>query len=156
MRDTCPECGGPKDHRSKICRKCNWQSSVSTSVTARWWERAGPEYIVDENGCWIWQRGLRDGWGRKMVSGVRYFAHRLYYERHRGPIPAGWHVHHKCRVRACVNPDHLEALPPERHGHGVSREIVEHVLASDASNHELSRRLGISRRTVARIRRKRP
>jgi len=34
------------------------------------------------------------------------------YEHHVGPIPAGFHIDHLCRNRACANPAHLEAVPP--------------------------------------------
>jgi hypothetical protein len=37
-------------------------------------------------------------------------AHREYYERCVGPIPRGLVLDHLCRVRACVNPDHLEPV----------------------------------------------
>lgn len=37
-------------------------------------------------------------------------AHRVAYELTRGPIPAGMEIDHLCRVRSCVNPDHLEAV----------------------------------------------
>lgn len=37
-------------------------------------------------------------------------AHRLAYEELRGPIPSGLELDHKCRVRGCVNPWHLEPV----------------------------------------------
>lgn len=37
-------------------------------------------------------------------------AHRHYYEKFKGPIPPELTADHLCRVRCCVNPDHLEAV----------------------------------------------
>lgn len=37
-------------------------------------------------------------------------AHRMAYEHFKGPIPDGLYIDHLCRVRCCVNPDHLEAV----------------------------------------------
>lgn len=37
-------------------------------------------------------------------------AHRLYYELEKGPIPLGLTLDHLCRVRCCVNPEHLEPV----------------------------------------------
>ena len=70
-------------------------------------------YEVDPNGCWLWRRSIgAGGYGvtydpakKKAVK-----AHRYSYEMVRGPIPAGMTIDHLCRVRACVNPDHLEAV----------------------------------------------
>lgn len=74
--------------------------------------KAPVEYVVNrETGCWIWQRAIVDGYGTIGVGGGRVVkAHRLYYERAKGPIPVGHELHHRCHTRACVNPDHLEPL----------------------------------------------
>jgi hypothetical protein len=65
-------------------------------------------YDVDGNGCWIWTGPLdRDGYG-KMSMGTG--AHRKFYEHYVGPIPAGLTIDHLCRVKACVNPAHMEPV----------------------------------------------
>jgi hypothetical protein len=72
---------------------------------------ATPEYIVDQNGCWIWQRALRNGYGvAREPAGGQGPAHRIFYERFVGPIPEGLQLDHICRTPACVNPEHLEPV----------------------------------------------
>lgn len=59
--------------------------------------------------CILWTgRVDRNGYGR---SGSGW-AHRVAYEQHVGPIPKGYDIDHLCRVRLCVNPEHLEAVTP--------------------------------------------
>lgn len=70
------------------------------------------EYVVDpETGCWNWSRHVRAdgyGWG---YDGVRQtLAHRVIWERLRGPLPEGTELDHLCRNRRCVNPDHLQPV----------------------------------------------
>lgn len=66
---------------------------------------------IPEAGCWIWE-GLSYPGGYGMVYGgnKNYRAHRITYEMFKGPIPAGLQIDHLCRVPACVNPHHLEAV----------------------------------------------
>lgn len=62
-------------------------------------------------GCWLWPRRIStNGYGVLQVSAPRKYlgAHRAVWERFNGPIPSGLVVRHKCDVRACVNPAHLE------------------------------------------------
>lgn len=70
---------------------------------------ADAEYIVDDSGCWLWQRAINSaGYGAVSRNGKKgRGAHRVYYEEHRGPIPAGMVIDHLCNVRRCVNPDHM-------------------------------------------------
>jgi hypothetical protein len=76
---------------------------------ARFWskvEKQSGEYGT----CWLWT-------GCKMHKGYGLFddgrtrrVHRWSYETFIGPIPEGLVLDHLCRVRHCVNPDHLEAV----------------------------------------------
>jgi len=76
-------------------------------------------YIVDDAGCWIWQRSKdRKGYGQIRVDGRLTYAHRYMYERHVGTIPAGLELDHLCCVPACCNPAHLE---PVTHAENVRR-----------------------------------
>lgn len=64
---------------------------------------------VPESGCWLWLGNwTQNGYGAVKHSG-RWLtgAHRLFYELHRGPIPDGLLVCHKCDTPVCVNPEHL-------------------------------------------------
>ena len=68
-----------------------------------------------ENGCWLWKRYIDShpragGYGRFVLNRKQIGAHRVAYTLLKGEIPEGKEIDHLCRVKKCVNPDHLEAV----------------------------------------------
>lgn len=64
-----------------------------------------------ETRCLLWTGTTVKGYGRfRDGSQQLVLAHRWLYERWVGLIPDGLQMDHLCRVRACVNPDHLEVV----------------------------------------------
>ena len=74
-------------------------------------------YSVDpKTGCWNWNRCLvATGYGRFRLRGTTVNAHVFAYKAFVGVIPDGFHVHHVCENRRCVNYSHLQALPSGEH-----------------------------------------
>lgn len=63
------------------------------------------------SGCWLWLGCTNHkGYGKIRVGSKQEFAHRVSYEIHTRQIPDGLQIDHLCRVRCCVNPDHLEPV----------------------------------------------
>lgn len=76
-----------------------------TPAEARFWshvDTAGP--------CWLWTAGrtVRGGYGQVKWQGRVRKAHQVAWEILVGLAPAGLEPDHLCRVRLCVNPDHIE------------------------------------------------
>lgn len=63
---------------------------------------------IPEAGCWIWTgKGSAGRYGEFNLQGRVIKAHRLSWEMHCGPIPAGLEICHRCDVGFCVRPEHL-------------------------------------------------
>lgn len=67
---------------------------------------------VDQSGgpdaCWPWMRSVdRQGYGRQVVDGHGWGAHRIAWTLTRGPIPDGLVTCHHCDNPPCCNPAHL-------------------------------------------------
>jgi hypothetical protein len=65
------------------------------------------KYIPEPNsGCWLWIGAAGPNKGTRPMIGTEYAA-RVSWKLHKGPIPPGLKILHKCDVSLCVNPDHL-------------------------------------------------
>lgn len=115
-------------------------------------ERLIERIEFDPNGgCWLWSGSPTPGGYSQVQVGTRrgqqrpHSGHRISYEHFKGPVPEGMVVRHKCDVRLCVNPDHLEI--------GTRRDNVQD--AKDRGRHakgEDFRRAKLNERSVKEIR----
>lgn len=117
----CVHCGQPARYarpswaarRKK--RTCNrpeclsaTRSANARAIPTRDWRERFWANVVKRDGCWSWTaRKARFGYGAMEVDCKPARAHRLSWEIHHGPIPAGLWVLHKCDNPECANPDHL-------------------------------------------------
>lgn len=126
------------------------------------YRKSGPRYIEEDRGfkspCWIWQLFTnKDGYGHYPSKTGSLLAHRRYYEHAKGSIPAGLQLDHLCRVRPCVNPEHLEPVTrTENQRRGAkakltldkAEEIRRLYLHGGVSQRELGLLYGVSKHTI--------
>lgn len=74
--------------------------------------RIASKFTIDPaTGCWLWHGAIGGtGYAHARIDGRTQPVHRVIYELLVGPIPSGLQIDHLCRVRHCVNPDHLEPV----------------------------------------------
>ena len=116
--------------------KCGKMSAMKIDID--WvFDRATPE---PNSGCWLWDRAIsQTGYGNICVDGKYRGAHRVVYEALVGPIPEGLHLDHRCRVRACVNPNHLEPVSQRENSlRGVGAAAVNARQTHCRHGHELT------------------
>ena len=70
-------------------------------------ERFEQKYVPEPNsGCWLWvsthSRGRAMIWEPPMTTAAR-----VSWQLHKGQIPMGLQVLHRCDTPMCVNPEHL-------------------------------------------------
>ena len=104
-----------------------------------------PEDRGYETACLIWPGAVNHhGYGRAWGGQ----AHRVFWERERGPIPDGLELDHLCEQRDCVNVDHLE---PVTHAENTRRaHLAKAARRPDPSGvRSLRIALGLSQRQLA-------
>ena len=64
-----------------------------------------------KTGCLMWLGyKCKKSYGRIQLDGKSQMAHRISFELFVKKIPKGYEVDHLCRVRDCINPQHLESV----------------------------------------------
>jgi len=86
-------------------------TKYALDVPGRFWPRVQMPDSSDPFGCWIWVGARnRKGYGVMSVYGHHAPAHRVSWMLAGRPLTPGLTLDHTCRVRECVNPDHLEEV----------------------------------------------
>jgi hypothetical protein len=132
------------------------------------------EFSRDINGCFVItsHQSNGDGYCYMRDNHKQIRIHRHVYEECFGEIPEGLVVRHKCDVRNCINPEHMELGTPKDNTHDTisrgrkalgeksntnriteseAREI-KIMLKNGRRNCEISRSLGVPYQIISRIR----
>lgn len=147
------------------------------SQRSRFWLRVDklgsiPTMCPELGHCWLWQGTCSwSGYGEIQIGNQRHFkTHRLSWIWHKGDIPDGHEVCHRCDIPRCVNPDHLflgthqenmaDAAAKGRMGHG-ERHYKAHLtenavleirnLRGTTSMRSIAKRFGVTDTAIADI-----
>lgn len=119
----CRKCAVIISRRAKLKKRerTGWRPSKRLPTIERFWKYVTPE---PNSGCWLWSAFVdSSGYGAFSVGldwqatdkkSRIHKAHRVSYEINVGPIPEGLQLDHICRVRSCVNPDHLRPVTAQQ------------------------------------------
>lgn len=102
----------------------------------------------DEHGCILWIGSKKpSGYGQIHTADGLLYAHHVAWRFANGPIPQGMVIRHKCDVRDCINPDHLEI---GTHADNVADKVAR----GRATNGERSNLTKLTAAKVLEIRRR--
>ena len=122
--------------------------------------------------CWEWTGHIKaDGYGRFHMDGRYHQAHRVAWSLRYGNIPAGMQINHRCRIKHCVNPQHIylgtqkdncrdrgSAYIGRGGGHPASKlsdtqvmAIKRHLVDGTMSQAAMARHYGVRRSTITAI-----
>lgn len=122
-------------------------------------------------GCWEWRMRCRANYGQLKWKGKDQNAHRLSWEAHKGEIPVGKSVCHKCDNPPCVNPEHLflgthaenmadkknKGRVPKGPSHSsakLSDKDIPLIRADTDSTRKIGAKYGVSSTVVSQIKRR--
>ena len=93
---------------------CN-RIPVNTKLLTRFFSKIRIDPAIAFNGipCWIWTACIvKTGYTSFHYKGRDHTAHRIAHGMFVHIIPNGYHGDHLCRNPICVNPIHIESVPP--------------------------------------------
>jgi len=80
-------------------------------------------------GCWLWTGGLfPNGYAQFRAGKYKVKAHKWIYEQLIGVVPKQLELDHKCRIRSCVNSQHLEVVTHQENvlrGEGIAAKNAQ-------------------------------
>ena len=148
----------------------SWEAKILNAKAEAFMTRFKSKFIEkSRSDCWLWTAStLPSEYGQFGVDGKVKKAHRVSWELHKGPIPEGLCVCHKCDVPSCVNPNHLflgtnaensrdmakkgRAPRGERSGHAkVTEDQVRAIRADTRLQREIAPDYGLSQATISQI-----
>lgn len=108
-------------YRRNLYRSSPTAPNLNADPEATFWRKVDkhgplPEHREDLGPCWLWEAGIsKRGYAKwkppRTFPIQTYIAHRVSFFLINGPIPVDRpQLDHLCRVRRCVNPDHLEPV----------------------------------------------
>lgn len=104
-----------KIHTPETCAKMSAAKMNNTSAVKPLSERLWHNVIKEPRGCWLWQGCCAGGYGRIYIDGRMQYVHRVVFELLAHIIPNGMLLHHKCRVKNCCKPAHLQIMTKSAH-----------------------------------------
>lgn len=114
----CSECDKPahatgRCHRHYKIHKYgnNYNASANPRIDVDPETRFKSKFVVQDDGCWLWQDWLNaKGYGKFYVGRQGLAAHLWAYEHWVGPRDPNLTIDHLCNNTSCVNPKHMEQV----------------------------------------------
>lgn len=110
-------CGESCKYRARANREGR---SAHAPLADRFWAK-----VEKTDSCWLWTGAkISTGYGEIHVDQSMKLAHRVSWEMASGPIPRNMTIDHLCRVRSCVNPEHMEIVTAAENTRRGQRDAV--------------------------------
>jgi hypothetical protein len=159
-------CGQPTKIAPKtITRLGHVKGQPMRFLKSHQFRKSPVDYVEEDRGydtpCWIWQLAMNpQGYGCAWDPTQKRMrpAHVVVYERVRGSYDPALDLDHLCRVRECVNPEHIEPVPPiVNYRRGARTKLDAEKVAWIRANYgrisqiEMAKQLGVHMLTVHNI-----